>query len=505
MINKDAVIMKNVTKEFPGVVALDQVSLNIKRAEVRALVGENGAGKSTLIKVLSGYYPHSSFSGELYIKGEKVKFNTPGDAEQAGIAVIHQEMSLLNQLSIAENLFVGRWINKRGIVNWKKIYQKSEEILNKLDLNLDPGILVKNLGVGQKQLIEIGKALLLENDILILDEPTAALTERETEKLFKIIKNLKEDGVTIIYISHRLEELFEIADTVTVLRDGKYIGTKDVNETTEKDISTMMVGRDIKDMYPKINVKRRDPVLKVKNYSVFDHGRKGYLVENVSFTAYRGEILCFTGLIGSGRSELFKSIFGALGNDREGRVFIDGQEVNFKSPYNAIKVGMAYLTEERKNDGLILPQDVKTNISLAVLKKISKRGILNLKDEKKMAEDYVKKLDIRIPELQTKVEKLSGGNQQKVVLAKWLASGPKILVLDEPTRGIDVGARVEIYNIINHLIKQGVVIIIISSDMQEVLGISDRIIVMREGKINGEFERGDATEEKIITCAIGVN
>jgi len=504
LIKEDIVVMKNITKEFFGVVALDQVSLNIKRAEVKALVGENGAGKSTLIKILSGYYPHSLFSGELYIKGERVEFNTPRDAKQSGIAVIYQEISLLSQLSIAENLFIGRWINKRGIVDWKKIYQKSEDILDKLNLNIDPSVLVKNLSISQKQLVEIGKALLLEKNILILDEPTASLTESETEELFKIIKYLKKEGVTVIYITHRLREIFEIADSVTVLRDGKYIGSKDVNNTTEKDILTMMVGRDIKDIYPKINIKKRIPVLKVKNYSVFNYSGNGYRVKNVSFTAYKGEILCFTGLIGSGRSELFKSIFGAMRNDREGRVFINDKEVNFKSPYDAIKAGMAYLTEDRKNDGLILKKDVKANISLSVLKKISKLGILNLKDEERLAGDYVEKLDIRIPNLYTKVEKLSGGNQQKVVLVKCLVSNPKIFVLDEPTKGIDVGARVEIYNIINNLVKQGVVIIIISSDMEEVLGISDRIIVMKEGKITGEFERGNATEQKIITCAVSV-
>ncbi len=501
--------MRNIVKEFPGVRALDGVNFSCHEGEVHALVGENGAGKSTLMKILSGVYPYGTYSGEVHVNGKLEKFHGTRDAEEAGIGIIYQELNLVPHLSIAENMFLGREPKKGpgfvGILNWKKLYADAREQLSHLHMDYDPKLLVKDLSIGRQQIVEIAKALSLDSRILILDEPTSALTKQEVETLFEIIRLLKQKKVTMIYISHKLEEVFEICDRITVLRDGKTVGTYPKEELNSDKVVALMVGREIKDIYPKETVPISDVVLEVRNMSVehpFLPGEK--VVKGASFTLRRGEILGFAGLMGSGRSELVTAIFGAFPNDTKGEVSLEGTNVKIRSPKEAVKYGIGLVTEDRKRFGLVLSHSVGDNMVLASLDRITSLFMINKGKRKDVINTYIQSLRIKTKDEQSIVTNLSGGNQQKVVFSKWLATKPKILFLDEPTRGVDVGARVEIYQIIMELVKQGISLVIISSDLPEVLGLCDRILVMREGEIVGEFGRSVATQEKLMEAATGV-
>jgi D-xylose transport system ATP-binding protein len=502
--------MNNITKTFPGVRALDNVSFNVKKGEIHALVGENGAGKSTLIKVLSGVYPYGTYEGQIVFNGEEKRFKNIKDVEHTGIACIHQELNLVPDLSVGENIFLNNKPGKFGIINFNEMYKKTEELLIKIGLDVKsshgvkPNEKIRNLGIGQKQLVEIAKALSTDVKLLILDEPTSALTEAEVVILLNILDGLRKKGVTCIYISHRLDEVMRIADSVTILRDGKTIDTKNIKDIDKATMIKLMVGRELKNMFPRVPHTRGELAFEVRNYSV-NHpdiaGKK--LIENVSIKAYKGEILGMSGLMGAGRSELFTSIFGAFREDSQGEVLIDNKPVKHESPIDALKNGLILLTEDRKKLGLNLIMTVKENTTLSSLKKIAKLGVVNASVEEQSTNEYVEFLKIKTPSIESKVNNLSGGNQQKVVIAKALMVKPKIMILDEPTRGIDVGAKLEIYKIMNQLVEQGVVVIMISSEMEEVIGMSDRILVMSNGKITGEFDIDQATQEKIMQASTG--
>ncbi|MCX7821624.1 MAG: xylose ABC transporter ATP-binding protein [Brevinematales bacterium] len=495
---------EGITKDFPGVRALDNVCFKVCEGEIHALVGENGAGKSTLIKILSGVYPCSSYEGQIFINGKEKKFLNVRDSEEAGISVIYQELTLIKELSIAENIFLGNEpLKMKSFVDWDKICYTSTELLKRVKLDVNVNRKVKELGVGQQQLIEIVKALSKNAQILILDEPTASLSENETENLMEILRSLRKEGVTCIYISHRLKEIFEIADRVTVLRDGKTIGTDEVKNLNESKIISMMVGRELKELYPREKHIPKNVVLQVKNFCVEDPTKDGeLLLDNVTFEVREGEILGIAGLVGSGRTELVTSIFGAYPGRKKGDIYLKGKKIEINSPADAIKYGIGLVTEDRKLYGLILKMNVMKNITLSAMEKISK-VLINENEEIKYGKKFVEELRIKTPSLETLVNNLSGGNQQKVVLAKWLLTEPKILFLDEPTRGIDVGAKVEIYKIMNELVRKGVCIVMISSELPEIIGMSDRILVMSEGKITGELQGGNVTQEEIMYYATG--
>lgn len=495
--------LRDISKVFPGVKALDGVTFKVRRGEVHGLCGENGAGKSTIIKILSGVYPHGSFDGEVVIDGAAQSFQSTVDAEQAGVVCIHQELALVNELTVQENIFLGNEPTRMGMIRWDDLYAKTKELLDQLGLSIDPGHKVKNLGVGQQQLVEIAKALSKNARILILDEPTAALTEHEVDILLDIVRKLRDDGVTCIYISHKLNEIFDICDSVSVLRDGQFIGSKPIGELDRDELIYMMVGRKLEMLYPREQHDRGELAMEVRDFTVYDEvnpNRKR--VDRVSFQAYKGEILGISGLIGSGRTELFSAIFGAYEGKREGEVYIDGVKVDIKSPVDAVKYGLALVSEDRKKFGLVLNMSVANNITLASLKKVG-RLLLDHDEEIRYAQRYVAELTVKTPDHETAVGTLSGGNQQKVVIGKWLMTDPKILILDEPTRGIDVGAKAEIYKIMNELVKAGVTVIMISSELEEVMGISDRILVMSEGKLTAELDYREATQEKIMHFATG--
>lgn len=498
--------MRNITKEFPGVRALNNVNFKVRPGEIHALCGENGAGKSTLMKILSGVYSYGTYDGAIIINGEEQRFNNIASSEAAGIAIINQELTLVKQLTVGENIFLGNEPNKHGVINWHQLYYESKKWMAAVKLDINPQTKVANLGVGHQQMVEIAKALSKKAKILILDEPSAALTENEVDTLMDILRTLKNNGVTCIYISHKINEIFEIADTVTVLRDGETIATKPIDQTTENEIIAMMVGRELSNRFPRINHETGEVIFEVKNYNVFDPDNpQRKLVDNVSFSVRRGEILGIAGLMGAGRTELMSSIFGGFPGESYGEVYINGQKVEIKSPLDAINNGLAMVTEDRKRYGLVLIHDVKKNLTLANLKKYCKSGVINANEEIHDSEKIVNTLSIKTPSLETKVNNLSGGNQQKVVVGKWLLTQPLILIMDEPTRGIDVGAKYEIYSIMNELKKQGVAIIMISSELPEILGMSDRILVIHEGKINGEFKHDEASQEKIMLAATGGN
>ena len=497
--------MKNITKEFPGVKALNEVNFKVRRGEIHALVGENGAGKSTLMKILSGVYPYGTYTGEIVLNGEEQKFHKIKDSEHSGIAIIYQELALVKQMSIAENIFLGNEKAKNGIIDWNTTINETKEILKEVGLKDNPLKKVINLGVGKQQLVEIAKAISKNVSLLILDEPTAALNETESANLLNIIRELKNKGVTCIYISHKLEEVRDIADSFTVLRDGKTIESRENDEAVTEDlIISMMVGRELTNRYPREEHFPADVVLDVKDWNVYNPELpdKKVLTE-INFVAKKGEILGVAGLMGAGRTELAMSLFGAYGVKKSGSIKIEGKEMVIKNPRDAINNGFCYLSEDRKANGLVLMMDVKENISLASMNRISRKGVLNENEEIKTANDYVKALSIKTPSIEQKVNKLSGGNQQKVSLSKWLMANPKVLILDEPTRGIDVGAKYEIYTIMNQLVNEGVSIIMISSELPEILGMSDRILVLHEGKIAKELEYKDATQEKIMYYATG--
>lgn len=498
--------MKNITKEFPGVKALSNVSFQVKAGEIHCLVGENGAGKSTLMKVLSGVYPHGDYTGDILISGQPQKFSSIRDSEQAGIAIIYQELALVPDMTVYENIFLGHEIsNTARVVDWNETVRRAGEMLKKVKLNTNPELKVKDLGVGKQQLVEIAKALSRDVKILILDEPTAALNEDDSANLLQLLRELRDHGVTCILISHKLKEVIQIADTVTVLRDGQTICTLSAvkGEVSEHVLIKHMVGREIDNIYPPREHKISDEVmLEVRDWSAYDPNLGRSVLKNINLHVRRGEIIGLAGLMGSGRTELALSMFGNPdGYHLSGELFIKGQKQHFNRPQDAIRAGMAYVTEDRKGDGLILIQDVKQNITLANLREISKNGVVDENAEIKIANEYRESLNIKTPSIEQKVSNLSGGNQQKVCLGKWLFVKPDVLILDEPTRGIDVGAKFEIYTIMNRLVQQGMSIIMISSELPEVLGMSDRVYIVSSGKISGELPIEEATQEKIMHLA----
>lgn len=504
-MNEYILEMKNITKEFPGVRALDNVTFKVRKGEIHALCGENGAGKSTLMKVLSGVYPSGTYTGEIILKGEPQHYAGIKESEKAGIAIIYQELALVKQMSICENIFLGNEkVKKNRLIDWDETYSETQKVLKEVRLNLNPNTKVRSLGVGQQQLVEIAKAIAKKAEILILDEPSAALTESETENLLQILKELKYKGVTCIYISHKLNEVFEIADNITILRDGKTICTEPRNEITENTVISKMVGRELTQRFPRKAHTPGDIVLEVKNWNVYSPDIPDLkIIDNVSFEVRKGEILGLAGLMGAGRTELTMSIFGAYGAKVSGEIYLNGKQIFIKSPKEAIKAGISYVSEDRKRYGLVLGMDIKNNVTLASLDSISNLSIINGNEVIKQTNQYVRDLSIKTPTIEQKANNLSGGNQQKVVLSKWLMTKPEILIMDEPTRGIDVGAKFEIYNIMNRLIDEGVCIVMISSELPEILGMSDRILVMHEGCLTKEFSWKDATQENILTYATG--
>ena len=492
--------MRTITKTFPGVKALDRVSLTVEKGEIHAICGENGAGKSTLMKVLSGVYPHGSYEGEIVYDGAPLALRGISDSEARGIIIIHQELALVPLLSIAENMFLGHEVASRGIINWPKAFQQTEGWLRKVGLSEPPSAIVGKLGVGKQQLIEIAKALAKDVRLLILDEPTAALQENDSDKLLDLMLELKAQGVTQIIISHKLNEIARVADRITVIRDGTSVSTIDAHDISEDRIIRDMVGRDMAHRYPERVPNPGAPLMEVRNWSVWHPEQAGrQVIKDVSLTVRKGEIVGIAGLMGTGRTELAMSIFGkSYGKGHQGTVSMHGQTVDVSTVTKAVAAGISYVTEDRKALGLILEEPIVRNTTLANLPGVSLRGVLNKRRETQVAEDYRKQLAIRTPGVQQKVVNLSGGNQQKVVLAKWLFTDPQVLILDEPTRGIDVGAKFEIYTIMKDLAEQGRSILMISSEMPELLGMCDRIYVMNEGRIVGELTRAEATQEKIM-------
>ncbi|SEO00190.1 putative multiple sugar transport system ATP-binding protein [Amphibacillus marinus] len=497
--------MHSITKTFPGVKALSDVNFKVEEGEIHCLIGENGAGKSTLMKVLSGVYPYGEYEGDIVYQGKVQQFNKISDSVEVGIAIIYQELALFPDLSVYENIYIGNEVKKGSVINWNQTIVKAKAMLNKVNLKVNPEVLIKDLGVGKQQLVEIAKALSKDVKLLILDEPTAALNEDDSENLLELIKQLKKQGISCIMISHKLKEVVAIADKATVLRDGQTICTLDANkgEINERTIIKHMVGREINDIYPKRPEKKiGDTVLELVNWSAYDSQLGRDVVKEASLTLRKGEIIGLAGLMGSGRTELALSIFGNPKNYKlRGDLALNGQPRKFKHTSEAIKAGIAYVTEDRKGNGLFLLQNITNNVSAAKLSGISNNGIINDNEEIKVAEYYKESLHIKASSIEQHVGKLSGGNQQKVSLGKWLFVGPNILILDEPTRGIDVGAKFEIYSVMNKLIEQGLSIIMISSELGEVLGMSDRVYVMAEGRIKGELAAAEADQEKIMELA----
>jgi len=494
---------ENITKRFTGVTALDHVNVQLTGGQVTAIIGENGAGKSTLMKILSGVY--SEYEGQIVFKGKTVQFKTPREAQQAGIAIIHQELNLIPYLSITENLFLGREIrNSWGFLDQAAMRQKAESLLKRLKLVVDPGTLIADLKVGQQQVVEIAKALLYDAEVIIMDEPTSAISESEVEVLFGIIADLKKENKAIAYISHKLNELFKIADRYTVLRDGKTIESGDMKGISHDELIHKMVGRDI-DIVRNSNVaKEKNTLLKVDGLCLGKAGNKDkQILKDICFELNSGEVLGIFGLMGAGRTELTEALLGTCPDLVTGAITLDGDVVNFQSAAAAIKAGMALVPEDRKKDGLVLGLDVKTNISLSSLGRMRHTtGFLNHNSEVELAQKYISALKIKTPSEKQTVKNLSGGNQQKIVIAKCLATKPKVLMLDEPTRGIDINAKNEIYKLIAELAASGLGIIIVSSELPEILAISDRILVMADGRITAEFDAANATEDNILKAAI---
>ncbi len=484
----------NVRKEFPGVVALDNVQFKLKRGTVHALMGENGAGKSTLMKIVAGIYTPDS--GSFKLRGQDIQLKNPLDALENGIAMIHQELNLMGPMSVAENIWIRREPTSRfGLINHGEMQRRTEELFKRLNIDIDPTVEVRSLSVANRQMVEIAKAVSFNSDVLIMDEPTSALTEREVDHLFRIIRALKAEGKGIIYITHKMNELFEIADEVSVFRDGKYIATKRSSELTRDDIIRMMVGRDISQMFPKLTVPIGDVVLSVKNLSL-----KG-IFKDVSFDVRSGEILGIAGLVGSGRSNIAETIFGVTPASA-GTISIHGKDVKMTSPSVAMEHGMAFLTEDRKETGCFLLLDIQENTQMAVLQnKYVKYGFVQQGQLARDSQTMASTLRVRTPDMQEPIINLSGGNQQKVLICRWLLTKPRILILDEPTRGIDVGAKAEIHRLVSELARDGVAVIMISSEMPEVLGMSDRIMVIHEGRVTGFLDRSEADQVKIMELA----
>ncbi|ABR49917.1 ABC transporter related [Alkaliphilus metalliredigens QYMF] len=499
--------MRTITKEFPGVKALNNVNLQVKRGQIHALVGENGAGKSTLMNVLSGIYPYGTYSGEIVFDGSDCQFKDIKESEGKGIVIIHQELALSPYLTVAENIFLGNECQKKGIVDWYATQEKAIRLMKRVGLHIKHDALVKDIGVGQQQLVEIAKSLAKDVKLLILDEPTAALNDEDSDSLLELLKELNEkQEITSIIISHKLNEVTKIADEITVIRDGTIIETlvKGKDEISENRIIKGMVGRELMDRYPKRVSNIGKIAFEIENWLVHDPLDEGRVkIKNVNLNVREGEIVGISGLMGSGRTELAMSIFGhSYGKNIKGKMIKAGKVLNVTNVSQAIQEGLAYLTEDRKTGGLVLNDDIRRNITLAKLKKISNRGVVNLNEEIHVAEEFCKKLRIKTSDIYQNTGNLSGGNQQKVIIAKWLFSEPDVLILDEPTRGIDVGAKYEIYNIINDLANQGKSIIVISSELPELLGICDRIYIMNEGEFVGEMPTHEACQESIMRCII---
>lgn len=496
--------MQAIVKEFPGVKALDGVTFDLYAGEFHSLVGENGAGKSTLMKVLSGVYPVGSYEGDILIDGEVRQFKTIRDSEKAGVAIIFQELSLVKELTVGENIFLGREPSRFGLINWSELYQKAGKLLKDLHLPIDPRTPVGNLGIGQQQLVEIAKALSQDARILVLDEPTAALTESEVGTLFEILRKLKDRGVGMIYISHKLDEVFTMSDRITVLRDGKTVGTESALALTKDKVIALMVGREVGDIFPQTSHEFGETALEVRNLSSYDlENPNKKLVDNISFSVKKGEVLGIAGLMGAGRSELLMSIFGAWQGKTSGEILVEGKPASIDSPSEAIKNGIGFVTEDRKRFGLLLDQTILDNMTLAGLKRISGAFLTHRSREVVASKKAMQSLKVKANSPETIAGTLSGGNQQKVVLGKWLLTNPKVLFLDEPTRGIDVGAKQEIYSEINKLAKEGLAIVMVSSELPEVLGLSDRVMVLHEGRLTGEFSKTEATPEKVMAAATG--
>ena len=491
--------IKNISKQFGDNYALKEISIQVNHGEIHAICGENGAGKSTLIKILSGVYSSGTFQGNFFIEGKEIHFKNIQEAEKAGVTVIHQELSLIKTMSVAENIFLGKEPSKFGILQQHIIHSAAKNLLEQVGLNVSPETEVGELGIGEQQLTEIAKALNKNARLLILDEPTTALSENEIEKLFKLLRKLQSKGVTVIYISHRLKEIKALCNRVTVLRDGKYISTKNISDLSEKELIQLMVGREITELYPKTEAKTGESVLELKNYSLYDSSGKKK-IDSVNLEVNTGEILGIAGLMGSGRTELLIGITGAWNGKQEGEILLNNKKVKFNSPAESIANGIALVSEDRKRLGLILPQSIRFNLNLSTMNNISSSGILSGGKEMMRTLKMIKQLSVKANSTETEVQLLSGGNQQKVVIGKCLLVKPKLLLLDEPTRGIDVGARAEIYELMHQLLQQGMAIILVSSDLQEVIGMSNRIMVMNEGKITGKFSSG-VTQEEIMMAA----
>ncbi len=504
MTGADTILhMQGITKTFPGVKALQDVTLDVRQGEIHAICGENGAGKSTLMKVLSGVYPHGSYDGEIIFAGEPCRFSGIRDSESRGIVIIHQELALASNLSIAENIFLGNERASRGFIDWNKTNAAAADLLRRVGLRENPTTQVIDLGVGKQQLVEIAKALSKEVRLLILDEPTAALNDEDSEHLLDLLRGLRDEGITCVIISHKLNEVMAIADRVTILRDGRTIKTMSIvdDEVTEDKIISGMVGRDLDHRFPPHESHVGEEVLRIEDWTVHSptqHGR--VVVREANLNVRRGEIVGLAGLMGAGRTELAMSVFGrSYGVNISGRVFKDGKEVHLRSVREAIDHGIAYATEDRKRYGLNLIEDIKRNVSAAGLRKIAKSGWVDDNEEFKVADEYRQSMNIKAPSVASVTGKLSGGNQQKVVLSKWIFTDPDVLILDEPTRGIDVGAKYEIYTIINRLADEGKGVLVISSELPELLGLCDRIYTLSEGRITGEVSRADATQEGLMT------
>lgn len=490
--------MRGITKRFPGVTALKEAHLALRPAEVHCLLGENGAGKSTLMKILAGAQPLDE--GEIILDGEPVTIQSPLHAQALGISMIYQEFNLSPYLSVAENIFLGRepCRGKTPIIDWNQLYRDAEEVLERIRVTMDVRRPVHELSIAQQQMVEIAKALSVNARIIVMDEPSATLTEHELEALFALIRTLKQQGIALVYISHRLEEVFEVGTRATIMRDGEHISTSDLCDLTRESIIKMMVGRELKDEFPKETFARGEERLRVEGFT-----RAGAF-RDVNLTLHTGEIVGLTGLVGAGRTEVARAIFGADQAD-SGTLYLDGKPVHIKSPRDAIAHGIGLLTEDRKNQGLVLGMTVAENTTLANLKALAGRVLMNRKKERDVTEGYIRDLNIKTPGTGQMVQNLSGGNQQKVVLAKWLFTQSRMLIFDEPTRGIDVGAKVEIYKLMNELVRKGVAVLVISSELPEVIGMCDRILVMHEGRIAGEVAREGATQEAIMQLATGAS
>ncbi len=495
--------VEKLTKTFPGVRALNQVSFDLREGEVHSLCGENGAGKSTLIKCLSGIWTHGSYDGTIKVDGREAVFNGVSDSEHAGIAVIYQELALVKEMTIAENIFLGNEPTKAGIIDWNIIFSETRKLLDRYGLKLDPASVVGELWVGQQQLVEIVKALSKNRKILLLDEPTAALTETEVDILLNIIRDLRKKGITCVYISHKLDEVFAISDRITILRDGESVTTLEASKSNKHEVIKHMVGREITQLFPRRQANPGKPLLEVKNLNVYDDINEKKILHDISFEVKAGEVLGFGGLMGAGRTELIMHIFGAYGRRLDGNVMLDGKSLDATTPAKSIASGLMLVSEDRKRYGLILDQGIGFNQSLASLGSFLSIGLfIDGNREVKKNWELFKSLRVKAPGLDSVVGGLSGGNQQKVVIAKALMTGPSVIFLDEPTRGIDVGAKQEVYELVNQLTDSGKAVVLVSSELPELMGMSDRMIILSEGHIGGEFNRGEAEQHKMLEAAM---